>query len=212
MKEPDEFVDAGAEPGSNEEAASSKKEYRRQRIKNYFLAAAREIIKNEGVENVTVRKVADMAGYTYPTLYHYFADLNALLWETKESMILELLETLGGEMQTTKHGIDAFKEGCRTYIAYYFRNPNVFRFFYFHSLSRPVDGGAAEPDYGTMWDDAFRELVVAGKLRAEEVEAVAKTIIYAIHGMITLSFSNNGDLTEANVYRDLEQIIDYLLK
>ncbi|MGI5840047.1 MAG: TetR/AcrR family transcriptional regulator [bacterium] len=211
MKEPNEFVDAETGAEMNDDTVSSKKDYRRQRIKKYFLEAVKEIIKKEGVENVTVRKVADMAGYTYPTLYHYFADLNALLWEVKEAMILELIEILRLEMQPTKHGIDGIKESFRTYIAYYFRNPNVFKFFYFHSLNRPTEGAGTEPDYGAMWDDTFREMVVAGKLRTEEIEVVAKTIIYAIHGMITISFSNNGDLTEANVYRDLEKILNYLL-
>lgn len=53
--------------------------------------------------------------------------------------------------------------------------------------------------------------MISGKLKAEDTETVAKTLVYSIHGLITLCFSGNGDLTEENVYRDLDKIIDFVL-
>lgn len=38
----------------------------------YFVDATAEIIEEEGVENVTIRKVADRAGYNSATIYNYF--------------------------------------------------------------------------------------------------------------------------------------------
>ena len=55
-----------------EKTTEDKKALKKQRIKTYFLEAAKEIIINDGVENISVRKVADMAvgdGWVYPT-YH----------------------------------------------------------------------------------------------------------------------------------------------
>lgn len=46
----------------------------------YFIDAANQIIENEGIESVTIRKVADIAGYNSATLYNYFNDLNHLLF------------------------------------------------------------------------------------------------------------------------------------
>ena len=48
-----------------ERSTDEKKELKRQRIRTYFLEAAKEIIINEGYESVSVRKVADIAGYSY---------------------------------------------------------------------------------------------------------------------------------------------------
>lgn len=197
------------------ESANDKKDYRRLRTRKYFLDAAKEIIMNEGSENVTVRKVADLAGYSYATLYHYFTDLNELMWEVRKDMINELVDSLGRKMPNTKDGIESFKEGFRVYISYYFENPNVFRFFYFYCINKPnklTEEAEPEPDFGAMWNEAFRGLVLEGRLRADDIEAAAKAIIYAIHGMIMLSISNNGDMTEENVYKDLDKIIDYILK
>ena len=81
-----------------EKTAEDKKIRKKQRIRTYFLEAAREIILNDGVESVTVRKVADMAGYSYATIYNYFSDLNQLHWEVKKLMINDIVEALYKKM------------------------------------------------------------------------------------------------------------------
>ncbi len=205
-----------ANRGSMEEKIrTDKQERKRSRVKLYFLQAAKEIIALEGVDGVTVRKVADVAGYSYPTLYSYFEDLNELLWETKRYMVLELVEVFQEKFQPTLREMD-IKDVFKTYMEYYLENPNVFKFFYFFQIQRPrqvsIDA-IAEPDIGAMWNETLQGYVKSGRLRAADIEAVAKTCIYAIHGLLTLSFSNNGDLGDTkNLFRDLDQIVDYLLK
>jgi hypothetical protein len=56
-------------------AADDKKVLKKQRIKTYFLEAAKEIIMNDGVENISVRKVADIAGTLLPPFIITFQTL-----------------------------------------------------------------------------------------------------------------------------------------
>jgi AcrR family transcriptional regulator len=198
-----------------EKTANDKKNYKRQRVKIYFLEAAKEIISSEGVENISVRKVADIAGYSYATIYNYFSDLNELLCEVKVSMINDIAEWLQKKMQQSTYDIEGIKKLFGVYISYYFKNPNIFRFFYLHSLEKPdkrMADGVEEPDYSEMWKETFRGLVIEGKLQEKDIEVLSKIFIYSIHGMLVLSLSYNGDLTEENVYKDIEKIVDYLLK
>ena len=46
---------------------------------NKFIDAAFSIIETEGVENITIRKVAGIAGYNSSTIYNYFEDLDQLV-------------------------------------------------------------------------------------------------------------------------------------
>ncbi|MHB1392234.1 MAG: TetR/AcrR family transcriptional regulator [Clostridia bacterium] len=195
-------------------AMDDKKSLKRERIKMYFLEAAKEIIINEGYEKVSVRKVADIAGYSYATIYNYFADLNELMWEVKEIMIKDLYEVLQKKMHRVTYDIAEVKKGFRIYVEYYFENPNVFKFFYFYPLSKPDNKKEEEagPDYDSMWSETFKGLVLEGKLRKEDIEVAAKTFIYAIHGLIMLSLSGNGDLTEEKVYEELDEMVDYIIK
>lgn len=191
-----------------------KQGFKKQRIKMYFLEAAKEIIITEGVENISVRKVADMAGYSYATIYNYFTDINELLWDVKIVMIKDLIEFIQRKMEESIYNIDGIKKLFKTYIAYYLENPNVFKFFYFHQLNKPVkkpEETEVEPNYDEMWKETFKGFVLEGILDEKDIEVISKIFIYAIHGMLTLNFSYNDELTEEKIYQDLEKMVDYLL-
>ncbi|MFZ5945969.1 MAG: TetR/AcrR family transcriptional regulator [Bacillota bacterium] len=192
-----------------------KKDFKKQRIKSYFLDATKEIIVNEGVENVTVRKVADITGYSYPTLYNYFTDLNELLWDVKRHMIKhDLVEVISRRLPKKLLDIKDIKKLFKVYIEYYLQNPNIFKFFYFYQLNRPDNRNKdteSEMDFDAMHKQTFQGFVADGTLQEKDVEAVSKIFIFAMHGMLMLYFSNEDNLTEHNVYEDLDKMVDYLL-
>jgi len=45
---------------------------KKRRVMTYFIEAANEIIKEEGINGITIRKVADKAGFNSATIYNYF--------------------------------------------------------------------------------------------------------------------------------------------
>ena len=197
-----------------EQGIDDKRNFKRQRIKMHFLEAAKELIIKVGVENVSVRKVADMAGYSYATIYNYFKDLNELLWDVRSLIIKDITVYMHNKINEPLYNLVGIKKLFRIYMAYYFENPNVFKFFYFHQLSKRgevVESTEAEPNFEEIWKETLKGFVVDGTLQEKDVEVISKIFIYAMHGMIAISFSYNGDLTEENVYKDLEKIVDYLL-
>jgi len=48
-------------------------------------------------------------------------------------------------------------------------------------------------------------------MKETEVENCAKSLIYSIHGLLTLFFSGNG-ITEEMMFADMDKIIDYILR
>lgn len=180
------------------------------RVKSYFLQAAKEIIQKEGVENVSVRRVADLAGYSYATIYNYFADLNGLLAEVKNEMIQDMIAHMNQFERDGEYGPEDIKMLNRSYIKYYIDHPNIYRFFYLFRI--PNGAGPGEVlNFDEKWHSTYRGFVERGVIQEEDIMTVAKTIIYGIQGLLTLYFSDNG-MTEEMVYRDMDQITEYLLK
>lgn len=191
---------------------------KKRRMKSYFLEAAKAAVKNEGADQLTVRKVADAAGYSYATIYNYFKDLNALLWETRHLMIEDLIEEIKSKMSEPIERKEDIIKVFKLYMGYFFDHPEVFRFFYFYPLTKPeiVTGEGSstqldDPDFSSMWSDTFSAFVRNGILKPEDIEVVAKLIIYSIQGLLTLRFSSAGDMTEDQAFQDLEKIVDHLL-
>ena len=61
---------------------SDNKEVQRKRMMGYFIRAAEEVIESDGLDKVTIRKVAQLAAYNSATLYNYFEDLDHLIFFT----------------------------------------------------------------------------------------------------------------------------------
>jgi AcrR family transcriptional regulator len=197
-----------------EQIIDDKKNIKRQRVKMYFLEATKELIINEGVESVSVRKVADIAGYSYATIYNYFEDINELLWKVRSLIMNDIASYMQKKINEPLNDLEGIKKLFKIYISYYFENPNVFKFFYFHQLSKRDDSAViteAEPNFEEIWKETLKGFVEDSTLQEKDIQVVSKIFIYAMHGMIAISLSDNDGLTEENVYRDLENIVDYIL-
>ena len=59
--------------------SATRRKQQQEDLRAKILDAARELFVNEGVEAVSMRKVADKIGYSATTLYSYFDD-KALLY------------------------------------------------------------------------------------------------------------------------------------
>lgn len=180
--------------------------------KERFIEATKQIIQTEGAEHVTARSVAEIAGYSYATIYHYFDDLGDLLLAAKESLMQDVALFMNADTDNIEavHDVNDVKRLNRAYAQYYLDHPHVFRFFYFYRTNEETSL-AVECDFRTVWHETYKTFVKNGTINESDVEALAKSIIYTLHGMLALYFSDNG-LTKESIFRDLDSITEFLLR
>jgi len=196
---------------SDRKEATEKQTLKNQRVRSYFVQAAKKIILEEGVENVSVRKVADEAGYTFSTIYNYYGNQNELLQEVKADMIKDLVQHMAEIRPSKVSDIEDIKKQNRLYVEYFIQNPNVFSFFYSYRL-HPVQKEPAEvPDFSSQYLETYRGFAERGIIRESEIPVLAKTFIYSLHGLLALYFSDNG-MTVQMLYEELDRVADFLLR
>ena len=189
-----------------------KQSIKSKRVRAYFVQAAKDIILSEGVENISVRKVADLAGYSYATLYNYFTVLNALLLEVKAAMIGDLVEYMNERLSEKLYELDDIKKINRLYLSYLLDRPHVFRFFYSYRLPNEMKTDVAQGiEFSSNWQGTYKGVVMSGAIQEADVEIISKTVVYAMHGMLALYFSDAG-LPKEILYQDLDDLTEYLLK
>lgn len=184
---------------------------RKDRTSNYFIETTKQYIIQTGIESVSVRKIAEDSGYSYATIYNYFIDINDLLWATKKSMIQDLVDWMGQSADKRILDLVGIKHLFHMYIKYYFEYPNVFKFFYFYEVIPNNLNENETFDFNDQWLSTFNYLVLNKQLNAEEVLIISKNVIYAVHGLLMLHFSRNGELSYENACLEIDQLIDYLV-
>ncbi len=100
-----------------------KKSIRRTRTMRYFIDAAQSILEQEGLQGLTIRKVADMAGYNSATLYSYFENLDHLAFYASLKYLRNYLLKLQ-ELKQPHDGLQRFLEIWRCFATEAFTYPD----------------------------------------------------------------------------------------
>ncbi|MEX1378222.1 MAG: TetR/AcrR family transcriptional regulator [Eubacteriales bacterium] len=188
-----------------------KKSVKQQRVESYFIDAAKKIIKDEGVHSVSVRKIAELSGYSYGSIYNYYADLDELLFNVKNSMIYDMVGIMQEYDSDRKPSLQDLKEGNRRFITYFIENPNVYEFFYTFPIKKQGNTPMDDVSFDENRTKAYMGFVEDGIITMEELPTVIMTVICSIFGLLTLYFSSNG-MTKEQVYESIDNITENLLK
>lgn len=105
----------------------------------YFIDAADEIIKEEGIKKVTIRKVADKAGYNSATIYNYFENLDHLILFAAMRYIKDYSLALPEYLKGAKNALDRFLKVWECFCHFSFKNPEIYYAIFFANLDKDLE-------------------------------------------------------------------------
>ncbi|MDF2822414.1 MAG: uncharacterized protein K0R15_2862 [Clostridiales bacterium] len=141
--------------------------------------------------------------------------MNALLWTLRLDMIEDMITELTSISFMNDNPVEEILGAFFSYTDYFFKHPNVFRFFYFFPFVQPEGDDSyqkLEKRFHGIWQTSFSRLIQEDIIKTEDIEVVAKSIIYALQGMIMLSFSSNGTTKIEDIKDELVKLVNYLFK
>lgn len=113
----------------------TNKALQEQRTRGYFIEATKEILKGEGSKALSVRNIAERAGYSYATLYNYFKDQTELVSLSLLDFKDECRDIVNGNIRKSEPGKAEIKSIVKAYVNYFVQYPGVFDLFYIEKLA-----------------------------------------------------------------------------
>jgi AcrR family transcriptional regulator len=113
----------------------NNKQIQEQRMKGYFIQATKEILKAEGLKSISVRNIADRAGYSYATLYNYFKDVKELIFLCVKDFQDEIETSINEKIAVIEPGKERIKKMAMGYLNYFLEYPGIFELFYLERMS-----------------------------------------------------------------------------
>ncbi|MFD1928021.1 TetR family transcriptional regulator [Sporosarcina siberiensis] len=98
----------------------------KSRMWKYFIEATVNIIQEEGMDQVTIRKVADRAGYNSSTIYNYFKDLSHLTFFASMTLLKDYTNELASYIKLGDTPLDKYKLAWECFSKYSFSQPEIF--------------------------------------------------------------------------------------
>lgn len=111
------------------------KELQDSRMRGYFIQSTKDILKGEGLKALSVRNIAERAGYSYTTMYNYFKDINDLIFLCVEDFQTECEGFVAERTSEREFGIERFKISVLAWANYFVQYPGVFELFYIERTS-----------------------------------------------------------------------------
>ncbi|MBI9072912.1 MAG: TetR/AcrR family transcriptional regulator [Melioribacteraceae bacterium] len=192
------------------------KEIQEQRMKEYFIHATKDILKGEGLKSISVRNIAERAGYSYATLYNYFKDIKDLIFECVVDFQEECEEFIYKETKKTPAGAEKIKAISKAYIKYFIQYPGIFELFF---LERTSDFSGKKKTselvynfYDKVCEEEWNNCIKNKILKEDEANQKKTVLKNTIAGL--LLFYNNR--TQPKTYKAFSEMtdaqIDFIIK
>lgn len=207
---------------------------KRKRIMIYFIEAAEKLIRQNGIENLSIRKIATEAGYNSATIYNYFNDLEQLTMFASICYLREYVSQLEKELKPEMRAIDSYRTIYHCFNRNALRYPEIYHniFFgkysgelasvlhlYYHELfpnelenfseetrTMLVQGSMVERDRATM-----ERMVQEGDIQADKAE-ITLDLIVALHQNFLYEASLGGENFDAKAHEEkFNRMFEYLL-
>ncbi len=211
--------------------SEKRKELQTARMWRYFLDAASELIKEKGLNSITIREIADRAGYTSSTVYNYFKDLSHLKFFAVMRFTNDYVQALPQYMEKGTNTVEKWLYSWECFCLYSFQNPDIYSLLYIEKLGMKPDEVVQhyykiyENDLVGLSDDVqdilrhhsiskrsaiyIQTAIEEGFMNEEDVEYLADTTMLIWNAMITNYLNMRNDYSEEEA---IERTMDYITK
>jgi AcrR family transcriptional regulator len=199
--------------------SKERRERERDEMRVKIMNAARDLFATEGVEAVSMRKIAEAVEYTPTVIYQHFTDKEALLREICRQDFGTLAETMA-HIASVPDPIKRIAEIGVAYGKFGVAYPNHYRLMFmtpFHKENIDEDCGHGDPD-----EDAYAfvkqtvvEAVEANRFRdGLTPELISQTLWAGVHGVVSLHIIKGNDpwLEWSPLEKRLQLMVETLLR
>lgn len=103
-----------------------KEDVKKKRVIKLFIEATAELIEAEGIEGITIRKVAKRTGYNSATIYSYFDNLRQLVFLAAAASLNDYVAAMPDYISRGKNALQRFLLMWECFCRYSFQKPRVY--------------------------------------------------------------------------------------
>lgn len=186
-----------------------------ERTMDHFIITTKGMILENGVKEVSVRKIADQAGFAPKSLYNHFGCLDTLLWHVRARIIEEISEYLNKYQPENIESTEDLGQLFENYIGYFIKKPEYYKFLFFHQLdsaSKTVGNLTEDESFMASMSKAFDYMKSDYDLTDGQVIVCIQTLINVAQGLLTIHIAGNDSLNEHEVYGQFRSSIAFILR
>lgn len=203
-------------------AKETRKAREAEQRRKAIIKIVRKLIKKGGLGDVSLRKVAELAGYSTTVVYSLFEDKATLIAQAMEEDLLELTRVMAAAAATHQAPLERIRAMGHAYIQFGMAHPAEYAFVFMqqrphasNEASRVRHGDPSQDPYAfarSLWADVAK----AGAVSSDELDIDLMTQVYweGIHGLTARHLvmgPDDGWFPEVPSERHVQVMVEVLL-
>ena len=191
-----------------------KRTVRQEKTWNSFIQAAKDIIDREGIEGVSARKIGELSGYSYATIYNYFKDIKELLAYCAYDLLRDCsikMKTIETQNLTWLQILHRYNE---VYIRYFADKPDYFHLVFVQDYGDYTLEISKEEDplhVAMILHDHLLKGLNKGYIREWQIPMIESILSASIHGKLLFYISKRHGQDLENLLEDLRNEVEYVI-
>ena len=195
-----------------------RKEREREERKELILNTAEEIIASEGIDKLSIRKIATKIEYSPAIIYHYFKDKEEIINSLMSKGYKRILSTLVSLKLSDKNPQEKLTEGLKNYILTALSTPLEFKTIMLNSspsilqhTSVLFKGAAEKREAISILYQLLRDIYIENPKDESYIELTAQVLWSSVFGLIIRIITEEGlDENQKNIL--IEHQVNILIK
>jgi AcrR family transcriptional regulator len=191
------------------------KKYHHGDLKNALIKAGVEILSKEGIEGLSLRKVAQRAGVSHSAPYSHFPDKQSLIAAISTEGFNQLYAELDAAVLAyPKNPKKQLQQGAMAYAQFALNNTDTFKIMFSGVLEKEKE----YPAFVEISHKTFRRVVdvvtacqEAGILRSTSPEMMAVAAWGQVHGIVSLALEGQISHSVLDVHA-IEDVVSFAVE
>lgn len=188
--------------------AATSKQKLRGTSRDDIINVSRGIIEDEGVEQLTIRRIAETIHRTQPAVYQHFSGKDAIL----EAIVIDGFTALAGRLKrASRGGKTSLTAIADAYVRFGLERPRLYDLMFVGPPAVTFAAGAATPTPAHTAFNIIAAAVGESGVPAAQTETVTEVVWSSLHGLVTLSITRRLRPGRALHQKRLEHLITAIL-
>lgn len=186
---------------------------KKKKVMTCFIEATEDLMKEDDIDKISIRKIAKRAGYNSATIYYYFEDLEHLILFASIRYLREYTSTLAKNIKKEMTTLEKYRTVYETFNYYAFRSPIIFHNMFFGKYSPMLLEVIKEyydifPDDLEGHDELLRGLLTQGNMYSRDKQIVDQLVSEGIidEGKSDITLKIIISVHESYVYEAMIQL------
>lgn len=164
------------------------------------MKAALKIVKKDGWNALSMRKIADEIDYTAPVIYEYFTCKESLIAELSNTGYLLLASKIREAKKTAASPAKQVEAMWLAYWKFAFSKKELYRVMYGveTNCSKPKGTATSAEEVTSLFTEVIAQLMTSRNVNENEINAKYYTFWSVVHGLISINMVQKGKSDDIN--------------